>query len=111
MVQVYGSQNELILSCFMLNDVRSGSSERPRTKRQDSSDAISAAPEIMSVAGQQNPTCGTMAFFDAIRGIGNLHKINILHQPWAFGTMVANRFGVVESPSRPHYVQFPLSLL
>jgi hypothetical protein len=111
MVQVYGSQNELILSCFMLNEVRSGSSERPRTKRQDSSDAIFATPKIMSVAGQQNPTCGTMAFFDAIRGMGNLHKINTLHQPWAFGTMVANRFGVVESPSRPHCIQFSLSLL
>ena len=54
---------------------------------------------------------GTMAFLDAIRGMGNLHKINILHQPWAFGTMVAKRSRVVESPSRPHCIQFSLSLL
>jgi len=111
MVQVYENQNELILSCFMLTGVLSGSPERRRTKRQDSSDAIFAAPEIMSVAGQQNPTCGTMAFLDAIRGMENLHKINILHQLWAFGTMVAKRSRVVESPSRPHCIQFSLSLL
>jgi hypothetical protein len=110
MVQVYENQNELILSCFMLTGVLSGSPERRRAKRH-SSDAIFAAPEIMSVAGQQNPTCGTMAFLDAIRGMGNLHKINILHQPWAFGTMVAKRSRVVESPSRPHCIQFSLSLL
>jgi len=65
----------------------------------------------MSVAGQQNPTRGTTAFSVAIDKTDNLHEINVLYRAWAFGTAVANPFRVVESLSRPHYVQFPLSLL
>ena len=72
---------------------------------------ILAASEIMSVAGQQNPTCGTTAFSDATHEAGKLHEINVLYSAWVFGTAVAKRFRVVESPSRPHCVQFPLSPL
>jgi hypothetical protein len=75
------------------------------------SGAIFAAPGNISLAGQQNPTRGTTAFFDAIRGTVNHHKINILRRTEAFGTAVAKWFRVVESTSRPHCIQFPLLLL
>jgi len=107
----YESQNGLILSRFMLTDIRSVLRSGKKTKRQDSRGAIFAAPRNISLAGQQNPTCGTMAFFDATRGMGNLHEINTLRRVEAFGTAVAKRFRVVGFPSRPHCIQFSLSLL
>ena len=93
----YESQNGLILSRFMLTDIRSVLRSGKKTKRQDSRGAIFAAPGNISLAGQQNPTCGTMAFFDATRGMGNLHEINTLRRVEAFGTAVAKRFRVVGS--------------
>jgi hypothetical protein len=111
MVQVYESQNGLILSRYMLNHVPSGSPHQRKRKRQDSTGVIFAASGIISLAGQQNPTCGTTGFFDAIRETGNPHEISDLRWGDAFGTAAAKRFRVVEFPSRPHYVQFSLSLL
>ena len=108
MVQVYESQNELILSCFMLTDVRSGSSPQRKTKRQESAGAIFAASENISLAGQQNPTCGTRAIVDEIRGTRNPHEISDLRRADAFGTAAAKRFRVLELPSRPHCIHPPL---
>lgn len=64
-----------------------------------------------SFAGQQNPTRGTTAFSDAIRGMGNVQEISDLRRAGAFGTAVAKRFRVADSTSRLHCIQFSLSLL
>jgi hypothetical protein len=111
MVQVYESQNRLMLSCFMFINARSGSSQRLKTKRQDGIGAIFATPGNISLAGQQNPTCGTTAFSDTIHDTGNIHEINALCRAWAFGTAAANRSRVVESPHVLTSIQFSLSLL
>ena len=95
----------------MLNDVRSRASHQAKTNRQESAGAIFAAPGSISLAGQQNPTCGTTGFFEAIRGTENPHEISDLQWADACGTAPAKRFRVVEFPSRSHYVRFPLSLL
>ena len=112
MVQVYESQswvNPLNPVLFMLPDIRSVRSKRKQKKTREHQRDFPGA-RIISLPGQQNPTCGTTAFFDAIRGTDNLHEINSLHPAGAFGTVVAKHFRVVEFPSRPHYVQYPLSL-
>jgi hypothetical protein len=95
----------------MITDNRSVLRGGKKTKRQDSRGAIFAAPGNISLAGQQNPTCGTMVFFDATGGTENLNKINALRRALAFGTAVANPFRVADSTTRPHCIQFSLSLL
>jgi hypothetical protein len=95
----------------MLTDIRSVLRSSGSKKGQDSIGAIFGAPEIISLAGQQNPTCGTTVFFGTIRDTENLHAINCLRRSGTFGTVVAKRFRVVESLSRPHCTQFPLLLL
>jgi hypothetical protein len=64
-----------------------------------------------SFAGQQNPTCGTGPFLGGIRAKENLHGISALRRTAALGMAVAKGLRVVESTSRPHCIQIPLSNL
>jgi hypothetical protein len=99
------SQNGLILSFSMLTDIRS--LLRSRGERKEIS-AIFAVREMISFAGQQNPTCGTTPVFEAFRWTQNLHEIRTLRRAGAFGTAVAKRFRVADYRSGPHYIQISL---
>jgi hypothetical protein len=76
----------------MLTDIRSVLRTSRRRKDKTASARFFAAPGIISLAGQQNPTCGTTAFLDATGRTGNLHKISALRRAGASGTMAANAF-------------------
>jgi hypothetical protein len=80
-------------------------------KKRQRSRTIFAAPEIISFAGQQNPTGGTWRLLGGIRRMENAHEINVLHGTVAFGTAIAKRLPVVEFTTRPYYIQIPLSSL
>jgi hypothetical protein len=95
----------------MLTDIHSVLRSSGRRKDKTALVRFFAAPEIISLAGRQNPTSGTTMFFDAIRDTENLHEINSLRRSGTFGTVVARRFRVVKSPSRPHCIQYLLPLL
>jgi hypothetical protein len=56
-------------------------------------------------AGRQNPTCGTARKFHELASRTNIHEISHLRRAHASGTAVAKNLGVIESTSRPHYVQ------
>ena len=57
------------------------------------------------------PHAGQRPFFGGIRRKENLHEISVLRRAAAFGTAVAKRLHVIESTSRPHCIQIPLSNL
>ena len=77
----------------MLTDIRSVLRSGGKRRDKNSIGAIFVAPETISLAGQQNPTCGTPVFCDATRDRENLHAINTLRRIDAFGTAVAKGFG------------------
>src|SRR5947209_4268165 len=68
MVQVYESHNGLILSCFMLNDIRSRSSHQAKTNRQESVGAIFAASEIFHSRDNKIPDAGQQDFLTQSAG-------------------------------------------
>jgi hypothetical protein len=95
----------------MMTDIRFAFRQRQKKKSRDRISRIFAGSEMISFTGRRNPKCGTARKFHERSSRTNMLEMSRLHRRCAFGTAVAKGLRVVESTSRPHCIQIPLSNL